>query len=269
MTDTPRTRAELLTDFANNQNHGITAQKMRNLVESIATPVREDVLDPVKMSTDTTLQIFTNVISGTNRPKAGATGAGSWSDPIQVGVTLTQMRDQLGVWQNGVVYDWASGPDAWIDKDYHIDAANPRNSYGGYGLDLDSAFMLPPGVFDVYVYAVFTPAIDWGQSFSRNVQLYFDQAEWDGGAHSVPQLQADLHNHVPGAWYEAFFNPLFTYYQSPAYATAPTNWTNYQAASRVINDAESPMPFVLLTYQKDVTHDTFFTVVGVDIVKLK
>lgn len=35
MTDTPRTRAELLTDFADNQNHAITAQDMRNFVESV------------------------------------------------------------------------------------------------------------------------------------------------------------------------------------------------------------------------------------------
>jgi hypothetical protein len=34
MTDTPRTEAELLTDFADQQNHGITAQKMRNLIVS-------------------------------------------------------------------------------------------------------------------------------------------------------------------------------------------------------------------------------------------
>jgi hypothetical protein len=34
MTDTPRTQAELLTDFADQQNHGITAQKMRNFVVS-------------------------------------------------------------------------------------------------------------------------------------------------------------------------------------------------------------------------------------------
>ena len=34
MTDTPRTRAELLSDFADQQNHGITAQKMRNFALS-------------------------------------------------------------------------------------------------------------------------------------------------------------------------------------------------------------------------------------------
>ncbi len=34
MTDTPRTEAELLTIFADNQNHGITAQDMRDYVKS-------------------------------------------------------------------------------------------------------------------------------------------------------------------------------------------------------------------------------------------
>lgn len=36
MTDTPRTEAELLTIFADNQNHGITAQDMRDFVVSTA-----------------------------------------------------------------------------------------------------------------------------------------------------------------------------------------------------------------------------------------
>ncbi len=38
MTDTPRTEAELLTIFADQQNHGITAQDMRDFVVSAQTP---------------------------------------------------------------------------------------------------------------------------------------------------------------------------------------------------------------------------------------
>lgn len=68
MTDTPRTRAELLTDFADQQNHGITPQKMRNFVVSNVVAPDFDMVSQAVSGAHAAISIPNGLNSGLSVP---------------------------------------------------------------------------------------------------------------------------------------------------------------------------------------------------------
>jgi hypothetical protein len=256
MVDTSRGYVDLKNLLADNVTRQIHPQTMRDVVESFAHPIAEDALDPKKLDTNSFSQVFNGGgITGTNRPLIPETAPDAWGGSIIQGVTDTEWRDQNGIWQPNVISPWAFAPDGWFDKDYHLDADDDNNSYG---VDIDSAIMLPRGMYDIFTSIIFTPTVDWVHSNQRGVFCYVDQAEY-AADQTQQELQDAVHNHTVGGLYDGYYNAIGTTLRNPNTTVDIAGQGFYESTFQYINDHEEPRPFILVFYKRNVLEVTYIT----------
>jgi hypothetical protein len=225
MTDTPRTKDELLADFADQQNHGITPQKMRNMVVSVKDAPWQHFMTFVAFKDNTTSLL--------TLPNNGS----GYGAPTLMPLDIANVPAGAAVQYSGI---------SRIDGAYALEAADPRNAWG-FDIPAGNAIMLPPE--SIWRYGVFAtvktadawsvPAASPGPSFP--FYAYIDQAEYDP-LHSYPNADPT------GSYiYEAYYNNLWSSVDSlVTNAAGKLNFWN--ASGTIANDKTTPAPFVLLGY---------------------
>lgn len=178
MTDTPRTEAELLTIFADQQNHGITAQDMRDFVVSTAKLDKAQAVSvycynqsiPVPNNTGVTLPLdVTNpLISGTtgdgfdvNDPNGYISTDADGPDPYYGydGGLYLKGLPQESVWCCQLAVGFVAG--TFVDAD-RVVLAGPVHA-PNYVPDPDPTLDTSAGIFGAPTYAFTTiQACNWG-----------------------------------------------------------------------------------------------------------
>lgn len=263
MVDTSRGYADLKALFPVQTEGRIHPKGVRDLIESFAHPISEDALDPLKLDTQSFAQVFTSSVTGDNRPLIPATAPNAWSANVIQGVTDTEWRDVNGVWQPNVIGSFSLAPDGWFDKDYHLDAADPGNAYG---VDIDSAIMLPRGMYDIYSSITFSPSVDWVHNNGRGVFCYIDQGHYDGIS-TPEQLQTKVHNHVVGSLYDGYYNAIGYSVRNPNTTVDIAAQGFYESTLQYVNDHEEPQPFIVIFYKRNVEVDTYITNFNLNIIR--
>ena len=227
MTDTPRTQAELLAIFANNQNHDITAQDMRDFVKSArpAFGYEDAAFYSVTYNASTTLATI---------PAGGATGFAATTLVFPWGPNIVSGANQF---HRGVDL---LGTFSILDTDPAVTWAT---------VDSGNAFDLRTGTWFWQVQASFIgDAFAFPASSTVNIPvgLALDQATYD------PDFSG-ASDGTEAYLYDNWNNALFSQPCIPQINTYPLGQDPGEAVTLswfgiVINDTPDPKPFVMIGY---------------------
>lgn len=238
MTDTARTVAALKALLADNTTGSISAQDVRDVVESIVSPVlRGGFAQPYRPEPlRDRYAVFAFTPDPGNYLTLPATGSGAWSTEAMV-LPLAPATP-------GFVTAWSFDPQGWYDPDYFLDGSDPRNTWQ-VTYPAGSAVMLPPGAYITTLNYQFTPTVDIS-GMDRTLVAYFDQIEFD--ANIAPPFTSD--------WiYEAYYNPLIQI-SNPDWGSTRAGASIGGVTGLFVNDSLAAKPFGIVMEAKDVTVET-------------
>jgi hypothetical protein len=230
MTDTPRTRAELLTDFADQQNHGITAQKMRNFVVSSS-------VDPLYRGFSYWSVTGNGSTVLATVPAAGSTTFGDVVIlPFGVNKAMGASEFHAGI--------------QYRDDSYSILDTDPDVTWAT--VDAGNAFMLEPGLWNWRTHVATTSAHAFTVPASPTVSVpmfvSLEQAEYD----STFDWPADADGTQPFV-YAGWQNSLEAQVDFPVVTNYPLGQDPGETrvldvSGVVLNDTDVAKPFMLVGF---------------------
>lgn len=217
MTDTARTLAEIKTLLANNSTGAISAQDLRDVVESIAHPLEGEGFLGSSYVRSSGFGVSTAAVTLTAHPTSYGTAViAPWGANRPNGSEIRRGRDLLSA-------------------SFSLDGADETNAYG-LDIDAGNALMLEPGVW--FVDTVISAS---GMSGLIPAWAYFDQAQYDPDWAGTP-------DGTESWWYDGWYNPMSVVTAPlPANATSGV-YTSVRTLSWVINDSDEPKPFIFVMY---------------------
>lgn len=236
MTDTPRTRDELLALFADNSTHEISAQDMRDLiVTTVAPPLRQRSF------------IFQRYNAG-GHTTIPATTSGNTSENVALDIDPNATPS---------LYANMIDPAGWWNDSYTLDADDDA-SWLGYDID-GKILMLPPGVYVTDVFITTTSAIDVSTQWAIGT---IAQATFDVDFDASPFFYPGNAGADEAWWFPGFYGPTNVYPPAtpmPVFFAAHTERYATNAAKDqqwIINDSDEPQAYAAYAIQRSKATDT-------------
>jgi len=215
MVDTARTLAAIKALLADNTVGAISAQDLRDVIESVVDPVPAGGFPGVG-----------------SRMQAFYTYSGIISQSLPAG---TQAKLPLGA--NNPGYANNGDPEGWAENTYALLGSDPESTWG-VDIVAGDALLLPPGMYmtQTFVYFTGTPPT-YDRSPYTWVGAYLDQARFDPMATWAPVF--------PGWWYETYRSAIWAQESPPTIDSATFTSLVYWVSATHMNDTDTVQPYYL------------------------
>lgn len=228
MTDTPRTKDELLSIFATNSDGAISSQNMRDFVASVGA-----VGPP--FANHGFVRYFSASLGTLHTMSEGVFSYLTW-DAASIGDATRLVRGR---------------PDDWLDPSYTLDGDDPTSAWG-VDVPAGAAFMLPTGFWQYRIFIGVTPALALSTVKTPEFIAYFDQIRWD------PDFSGPVDGSAPYL-YQTYATEIWRVDAPPYVSTGEMQGRMFEGL--LVNDEPTPQPFGVVTHGRSAStlNSHFFT----------